>query len=96
MAKLTSTDLPPSEGLGQGKHLGKGEVLQQAGSDFRHLAKATYYVSNDQTSARLNEIRPKFYDPKRPPAASKALVRGVGVAGTGISIDMIGVVVQQK
>lgn len=73
-----------------------GEVLQQAGSDFRHLAKATYYVSNDQTSARLNEIRPKFYDPKRPPAASKALVRDVGVAGSGISIDMIGVVVQQK
>ena len=71
-------------------------VLKQAGSDFRHLAKATYYVSNDQTSASLNEIRPRFYDPKRPPAASKALVRGVGMAGAGISLDMIGVVVKQK
>ncbi|MGV3502765.1 MAG: RidA family protein [Adhaeribacter sp.] len=71
-------------------------ILEQAGSDFRHLAKATYYVSNDQTSAKLNEIRPRFYDPKRPPAASKAMVRGVGLPGTGISLDMIGVVVQQK
>lgn len=71
-----------------------GGILRKAGSDFNHLAKATYYVSNDQTSATLNQIRPEFYDPRRPPAASKAMVKGVGPAGAGITLDMIGVVVK--
>jgi enamine deaminase RidA (YjgF/YER057c/UK114 family) len=69
-----------------------GDILQQAGSDFRHLAKATYYVSNDQTSTQLNALRPQYYDPQRPPAASKAMVKGVGQEGLGITLDMIGVV----
>lgn len=67
------------------------EIAQKAGSDMDHLAKATYYVSNPQTSARLNEIRPKYYNPKTPPAASKASVKGVGWAGKGITFDMIAV-----
>lgn len=69
-----------------------GTILKNAGSDFRHLVKATYYVSNDVHSAKLNEIRPKYYDPLRPPAASKAIVKDVGFPHAGISIDMIGVV----
>ena len=40
---------------------------------------------------RLNELRPKFYDPDRPPAASKAVVPGVGAEGRSIVIDMIAV-----
>ncbi|MCA9432497.1 MAG: RidA family protein [Candidatus Omnitrophica bacterium] len=67
------------------------EFLSEAGSDLRHLVKATYYVSNDETSSQLNQIRPDYYDPARPPAASKAMVRGVGREGTGIAIDMIAV-----
>ncbi|HND54584.1 MAG TPA: RidA family protein, partial [Pirellulaceae bacterium] len=43
-----------------------------AGGDLQHLAKATYYVSDNDASQKLNELRPKYYDPKRPPAASKA------------------------
>ncbi|MFA6946623.1 MAG: RidA family protein [Pedobacter sp.] len=70
-------------------------ILKNTGSDFRHLAKATYYVSNDVYSTKLNEIRPKYYDPLRPPAASKAMVKGVGMPGAGVSIDMIGVVVKK-
>jgi enamine deaminase RidA (YjgF/YER057c/UK114 family) len=66
-------------------------VLKKAGSDFHHLAKATYYVSTDEASRKLNELRPKFYDPKRPPAASKAMVPGVGVEGRTITLDMIAV-----
>src|SRR5262245_21239072 len=61
-----------------------GGVLKKAGSDFRHLAKATYYVSTDDASRKLNELRPKYYDPKRPPAASKAMVPGVGAAGRSV------------
>lgn len=71
-----------------------GTILKNTGSDFRHLVKATYYVSNDVHSAKLNEIRPKYYDPLRPPAASKAMVKDVGKPEAGISIDMIGVVIR--
>ncbi len=67
------------------------EILGKAGSDLNHLVKATYYVSNDETSAKLNEIRPEYYDPARPPAASKAMGQGVGAENCGISIDMIAV-----
>ena len=67
------------------------EILNETGSDIDHLAKATYYPANDDLSRQLNEIRPEYYDPKRPPAASKALVVGTGFAGRTITFDMIAV-----
>lgn len=63
--------------------------LTETRSDLRHMAKATYYVSDAEVSKALNEIRPTKYDPKRPPAASKAIVRGVGKRERSIAIDMI-------
>ena len=66
-----------------------GKLLEKSGSDFRHLVKATYYVSTDEASAKLNELRPKYYDPKRPPAASKAPVTGTGLEGKTLTLDMI-------
>src|SRR5207237_729436 len=66
-------------------------VLKKAGSDLRHMAKATYYVSDDDASGKLNELRPKYYDPSRPPTASKAQVAGVGVEGRTVTLDMIAV-----
>ncbi|HEY5313186.1 MAG TPA: RidA family protein [Pirellulales bacterium] len=68
-----------------------GKLLPQTGSDFRHLVKATYYVSDDDASNQLNVMRPKYYDPARPPAASKAPVAGVAKAGRTITLDMIAV-----
>jgi enamine deaminase RidA (YjgF/YER057c/UK114 family) len=68
-----------------------GEILKASGSDFRHLAKATYYVSTEDASSQLNALRPNYYDPKRPPAASKAMVRGVGIKGKTTTLDMIAV-----
>jgi len=68
------------------------DLLKTTGSDLNHLAKATYYVANGETSNQLNLLRPKYYDPKRPPAASKAMVKGVGKKGNNLTIDMIGVV----
>lgn len=68
-----------------------GQLLKKSGSDFKSLVKATYYVSDNPASNKLNELRPKFYDPQRPPAASKAMVPGVGVAGKSITFDMIAV-----
>ncbi len=66
-------------------------LTSAAGSDLRHLAKATYYVSDDDASRKLNEIRPQYYDPKRPPAASKAMIKGTGMADRSITLDMIAV-----
>lgn len=68
-----------------------GELLPTTGSDFEHLVKATYYVSDDLAGEKLNESRPQFYNPMGPPAASKAKVRGVGIAGKTAMIDMIAV-----
>lgn len=67
-------------------------VLKASGSDFMNLLKATYYISNDQYSKSLGDLRPKYYDPKRPPAASKATLKGIGLKGAGISVDMIGTI----
>lgn len=66
-------------------------ILRQTGSDLLHLAKATYYVADEQASRLLNEIRPEFYAPDRPPAASKASVRGTAAAGQQMAMDMIAV-----
>jgi len=66
-------------------------LLTEAGSNFRNMAKATYYVSDPTADAALGSIRPKLYDPARPPAASKAIVPGVAAPGRGIEIDMIAV-----
>jgi enamine deaminase RidA (YjgF/YER057c/UK114 family)/dienelactone hydrolase len=68
-----------------------GAILRKANSDYRHLAKATYYVSDNDASTKLNELRPRYYDPKRPPSASKAVVAGTGVAGRTLTLDMIAV-----
>ena len=67
------------------------ETVEKAGSDFRHLVKATYYVSDGPTTDQLGKVRLEVYDPARPPAASKAGVRGIGVAGKTLTIDMIAV-----
>ncbi len=66
-------------------------TLEAAGSDLRHLAKATYYVATDDSSNQLNELRPRYYDPQRPPAASKAPVAGVAREGADLTVDMIAV-----
>jgi len=72
------------------------QILESTGSDLRHMAKATSYVSTADASRKLNEIRPKYYDPRRPPSASKAEVPGVGMAGRSVTLDMIAVPVPKK
>jgi len=67
------------------------DAVKWAGSDLEHLAKATYYVTDNDASNKLNDIRPEFYNPQRPPAASKAKVKGVGLVGKTVAMDMIAV-----
>ncbi len=66
-------------------------VLGTAGSDMRHIAKATYYVSDKGADQEINVIRPSIYDAARPPAASKISVPGTGRAGRFTVIDVIAV-----
>lgn len=65
--------------------------LKETGSDMSHLAKATYYVVDKEASDAIDKIRPKIYDVKTPPAASKVTVHGVGVPERTLSVDMIAV-----
>lgn len=67
------------------------KILRTTSSDLRHLAKATYYVADDEASRKLNEIRPDLYDPKHPPAASKAGVKATGRARRTVTLDIIAV-----
>lgn len=66
-------------------------ILRQTGSDWKHLVKATYYCSTDAASQKLNELRPSYYNPQRPPAASKAIVTATGRSALGLTLDMIAV-----
>ncbi len=66
-------------------------ALDATGSDLKHLAKATYYVAADDVSKALNELRPYYYDPQRPPAASKATVQRIGSGSSTFTMDMIAV-----
>ena len=67
------------------------QLTDKTGSDFEHLVKATYYVSDEDASNKLNELRPQYYNPQRPPAASKAKIRSIGLPGRTVSLDMIAV-----
>ena len=59
-----------------------------------HLAKASYYVCDDDAGKALDRARSKFFDPHRPPAASKVTVHGVGQADCTLTVDMIAVGLQ--
>jgi enamine deaminase RidA (YjgF/YER057c/UK114 family) len=87
-------DTTPAAEL-EGAYESLRELAQQSGTDLAHLAKATYYVADAETSRAHNEVRPKYYDPERPPAASKAVVAGTGRAGLRYVMDMIAIPARQ-
>lgn len=68
-----------------------GSTLFDAGSSYRHLAKATYYLGSGDARAVLNDIRGVYYDPQRPPAASALEVKRVGLPGRTATIDLVAV-----
>lgn len=68
------------------------DLLDEAGSSFDHLVKATYYVTDSSSSDVLNRIRTEFYNPSTPPTSSKMPVSATGVEGAALTFDMIGVV----
>jgi enamine deaminase RidA (YjgF/YER057c/UK114 family) len=66
-------------------------LLREAGSDLKHMVKATYFVRDDAASRALTRVRGELYDPRRPPAASKAGVEDIGFKGRSSAVDMIAV-----
>ena len=66
-------------------------ILSQCNGNFDQLVKATYYTSDNDGSKGLVDLRPSLYNPKRPPAASKAGVTGTAFEGRTLSVDMIAV-----
>ncbi len=71
-----------------------GSVLFEAGSSYRNLVKATYYLGDPKARAILGDIRGVYFDPTRPPSASALGVVGFGWPGRAASIEMIAVPVK--
>jgi len=70
----------------------QGSMLFEAGSSYRNLAKATYYLADPAAHAVLSDIRGVYFDPARPPAASAVPVgSGLGRPGRAAVVDMIAV-----
>ena len=66
-------------------------LLREAGSDLKHMVKATYFVGKDEASKALTVVRGELSDSWRPPAASKAGVEDTGFEGRTTVVDMIAV-----
>jgi len=71
-----------------------GSALFEAGSSYRNLAKATYYLNDPTARALLGDIRAVYFDPTRPPAASALNVNGLGRTGRAAMLDMVAVPVK--
>ncbi len=68
-----------------------GSVLFDAGSSYRHLAKATYYLGPPETRTLLGDIRGVYFDPTRAPAASALTMASLGDPGRTALLDMIAI-----
>lgn len=66
-------------------------ALLDSGSSFRHMVKATYFLSDAKARQSLGEIRGVYYDPARPPSASALDVKSIGRPGRLVALDMIAV-----
>jgi enamine deaminase RidA (YjgF/YER057c/UK114 family) len=66
-----------------------GSALYEAGSSYRNLVKATYYLGDARARGELGEIRGVYFDPTRAPSASALEVRSLGQPGRGTRIDLI-------
>ncbi|MBN2293838.1 MAG: hypothetical protein JXM70_15525 [Pirellulales bacterium] len=83
----------PSRGEPQSKYVFSQlqEILEKTGSDMSHMVKGTYYVCDHDAARWVDRTRPKFFDPQRPPAASKLRVHAMGMEGRTMTVDMIAV-----
>jgi len=66
-------------------------ILAKTGSDLRHMAKATYYVSDAGSASGMDRVRLWRYDHTCAPAASKCMVHGIGKEKRTMTLDMIAV-----
>ena len=88
---IVARDAAPPEGEVRSVLDELRRVAEAAGSSLSHLAKATYYVSGRPASQMLNRLRPEYYPPARPPAASKISVATIGIPDRTLLLDMVAV-----
>lgn len=67
-------------------------LLDEAGSGYDYLVKGTYYPSTDEARGGFTDVRPDFFNPERPPAASLAEIDGAGRPESSLTVDMISVI----
>jgi enamine deaminase RidA (YjgF/YER057c/UK114 family) len=65
------------------------EILDAAGTDFRHVLKLTIFTTDMASQNILNEISARYFDPERPPA--RTLVGIPTLAHPGMLIEIEGV-----
>ncbi|MBL9199942.1 MAG: RidA family protein [Opitutaceae bacterium] len=68
-----------------------GSALFDAGSSYRSLVKATYFLHDPAARTLLGSIRDVYFDPTRPPSASALQVAVPPRPGQAAAIDMIAV-----
>ncbi|MSU66858.1 MAG: RidA family protein [Opitutus sp.] len=68
-----------------------GNVLFEVDSSFRHLVKATYFLTDPAARTAMGEIRAVYYDPTRPASASALDVPSLGRGRSKVLLDMIAV-----
>lgn len=66
-------------------------ILAKTGSDLRHMAKGTYYVSDAGSASGMDRVRLWRYDHTCAPAASKCMVHGIAKEKRTMTLDMIAV-----
>jgi enamine deaminase RidA (YjgF/YER057c/UK114 family) len=71
-----------------------GSTLFEAGSSYRNLAKATYYLADPTARTLLGDLRGVYFDPTRPPAASALNMHGLGYRGRAAMFDIVAVPVK--
>jgi reactive intermediate/imine deaminase len=67
-------------------------VLTVAGSDFAHVVKFTFFLTNIDHLGTLREVRDRFIDAERPPASSVVEVGSLFHEDVMIEIEAVAVV----
>jgi enamine deaminase RidA (YjgF/YER057c/UK114 family) len=65
------------------------KTLRAMGSDVHHLVRATCYCSTQEARDTLNQLLPEFFDPNLPPALTNVVVKGVGMPGRSVTMDLV-------
>lgn len=67
-------------------------ALEAAGTDFAHVAKLTFYLTDASKIAAVRAVRDEFVDPRHPPASTAVEVRRLVREEFLLEVDAVAVV----